>query len=486
MWKFDTEATIMWDASGFVGGETVTVSIVDINGTVIPIDAVEQTDKGGSIKVVPQAAWGEGVITVRLVATAVITRTVQLTAPTAYFVIDAPTRDTSWRVGESVTIAWTAKHLDAATPVQVFAVEKTHQQTLMVADSINAGAGTVQWTVPDSITYTSSGWQIEIAPTSTGVRSSSPQFQISATLPNTVCTTAKLQKEMYLHDEIVCKKQPFLILARTLKVVEIKFEWLWCLDDRLRINATFISPSGAMVSAMSTKKIGPDASKVFSVLTADSHGADLQIELGDIRRADNGTLSKTLSGKLTLLPYDAIANPERQSGTVLAATARFETTDQQCKCPYEDPGASCASRISPPCIDPDSVACDKPCEANDIREKCTDARFPRMSRFANGAKVCSAGTSINIHASPCGNNVMGEVRSRSTQLTVNNILEQPSCDKFWLSVTSSDGNGWIITSTVELCPPDRFSVPDGTLSGAARASSLAALMILLASIASTI
>jgi hypothetical protein len=436
---------------------------------VIPIDAVEQSATGGSLKLTPQAAWGEGVITVRLVATtgaSVVTQTVQLTAPSTYFVIDAPTRDTNWQVGQTVTIAWTPKHIDAAAPVKVTAVERTHQQTITVAESVAAGAGTVQWSVPASIEYTSSGWQIEIAPVSTGVRSSSALFQITAPLPNNLCTTTKLKKENYLHDEIICAKQPFLILAGTLKVVEMKFEWLWCLDDRLRINTTYIGANGARVSTLSTKKIGPDSSKVFALLTADTNGADLAIEFSNIRRADNATLSKLLSGKLALLPYDAVANPERKAGTTLLEAAKLETTDPQCKCPYEDPGATCTSRISPPCVDPDAVECDKPCEANDIREKCTDNRFPRMSRFANGAAVCSAGTSINIHATPCGNNIMGEVRSRSIQLTVTNILEQPSCDKFWLSVTSPAGNGWIITTSVELCPAAQFSAPSGTANDA--------------------
>jgi hypothetical protein len=465
VWKFDTEVTVLWAASGFAGGETVAVSIVDVNGTVIPIDAVEQSATGGSLKLTPQAAWGEGVISVRLVATtgaSVVTQTVQLTAPSTYFVIDAPTRDTNWLVGQTVTIAWTAKHIDAAKPVQVFAVERTHQQTIVVADSVSAGAGTVEWKVPDSIVFTSSGWQIEIAPMATGVRSSSAMFQITAPLPTDLCTTTKLKKENYLHDEIVCVKQPFLILAGTLRLVEIKFEWLWCLDDRLRINATYIGANGARASAMSTKKIGPDSSKLFAVLTADTHGADLQVELADIRRTDNGTSSKSLGGKLSLLPYDAIGNPERNAGTVLLAAAKLETTDPQCKCPYEDPGATCTARISPPCVDPDAIQCDKPCETNDIREKCTDNRFPRMSRFANGAAVCSAGTSINIHATPCGNNIMGSIQSRSTQLTVTNILEQPSCDKFWLSVSSAAGSGWIITTSVELCPAAQFSAPMGT------------------------
>jgi hypothetical protein len=96
---------------------------------------------------------------------------------------------------------------------------------------------------------------------STGVRSSSALFQITAPLPNNLCTTTKLKKENYLHDEIICAKQPFLILAGTLKVVEMKFEWLWCLDDRLRINTTYIGANGARVSTCRRKRSAPTAAK---------------------------------------------------------------------------------------------------------------------------------------------------------------------------------------------------------------------------------
>jgi hypothetical protein len=482
VWKFNTDAKVVWTATGFDGGETVSVSVIDVNGTTNAVGVATQTKAGGQLTLVPQAAWGVGVVTVRVVANngeSVVTATVELQEPAAFIQVTEPTRASNYRVGQTVNIFWTARHIDAAQTVQILAIEKTTQTSLTITDAIAAGAGMTSWTVPPSITFTSSGWTIAIAPTNTGARSLSPPFQITAPAPANACTTMKLQKEKYLHDEIACQSAPQLIVAGTLRVVSITFEWLWCIDDRLRINVTYAKPTGgATLSSMSTKKIGPDATKLFQVLDADQHGADLFVALKGIARADAAS-SKTLSASIELLPFDAVAMPSSAAGVVLFAGAKFETTDPMCKCPYEDEEAPCDTRVAPPCVDPTAPACNKPCEPNDVREKCTDSRFPRTSSFALGADVCSAGTSINVHGTPCGANIQFMVQSLYARLKVLDTQEMPSCDKFWLRVQGAEGAGWIISSSVQLCQPEKTAPPKMvTDSGAARPTAATALLLL--------
>ena len=137
--------------------------------------------------------------------------------------------------------------------------------------------------VPESIQYTSSGWRIELSSPSLGAQSKSEQFQITASTVNGQCEIKKLSTEMHLHDEAICKADPFIVAAGQRRVLQIKLEWLFCLDDRMRITVLHTGTGGQRTTEVS-KKIGPDQSRLFSVLYSAEHGADLQIFMQNIQR----------------------------------------------------------------------------------------------------------------------------------------------------------------------------------------------------------
>ena len=88
-----------------------------------------------------------------------------------------------------------------------------------------------------------------------------------------------------------------------------------------------------------------------------------------------------------------------------------------------------------------------------MRARCTDQRFPRTSQYTVGTDVCSTGLAINVHSTPCleDDRLLYTIRRKVTKLRVLNAEERPGCDKYWLNVDGGRGNGWIISSAVELC-----------------------------------
>ena len=138
--------------------------------------------------------------------------------------------------------------------------------------------------VPESIMYTSSGWRVEVSAPAHGVTSNSEFFQITASRVNGNCEIKKLSTEMHLHDEAICKADPFIVAAGQRRILQIKLEWLYCLDDRLRVTVLHTGDGGQRTTETS-KKIGSDPTRLFTVLYASEHGADLQLFMQNIQRA---------------------------------------------------------------------------------------------------------------------------------------------------------------------------------------------------------
>ena len=146
---------------------------------------------------------------------------------------------------------------------------------------------------------------------------------------------------------------------------------------------------------------------------------------------------------------------EGPPGLDLKTGMRFETNDPTCECPYEDEGAMPCLAITPPCIDPTDPRCDTECVENDTRAKCIEDPQPRESQFPVGTDVCSRELEVWVHTTPCqpGDMRLFSIRRTVTKMSVINGQELPGCDKYWLNIRTTQGEGWIISSLVRVCPP---------------------------------
>jgi hypothetical protein len=95
-----------------------------------------------------------------------------------------------------------------------------------------------------------------------------------------------------------------------------------------------------------------------------------------------------------------------------------------------------------------------------------------------------------VHSTPCqpGDQLLFTITRKITEMTVLTAQELPGCDKYWLNVRSAQGEGWIISSLVRVCPPKPcvrgINCPDDQLGGAP--SSLGVVSTLTALVAAVV
>lgn len=224
---------------------------------------------------------------------------------------------------------------------------------------------------------------------------------------------------------MVCEKEPFMLIAGTVKITKLVVEWLWCLDDRLRISAHILGPGGSRVVSIA-KKINAEPVRYFDVLAASEHGNDFYLVAKNIQRLDEEG-KKSIIMDLEMFPYNAETEPNGPPGIPLKSQMRLETTDSECKCVYEDENAPLCEEVRSPWYAHRAHAAavsntrqqhqsDRPSVRWTVRArrhqcvcalvrfgltdrpavgaKCTEMKFPIPSQFQTGSNVCSSGLQV--------------------------------------------------------------------------------------------